>query len=199
MSTSQTKSTRRMPHAGLQAVLDSFRALPADDRRDFFQSIAGEIPVESALVLFGNMPLSERERFIQKIVDEVVGRVMPAVIITGIHVLQEKPELAGKELEKLVAKHHAEELVKASQQVSQMYKSFEAARLKAKRDRKSAPATVRRNVEICNLRKRDPKHWSQGQLAKKFKVSSPAIRKILKDEAKWRRLAADQDTGEPTS
>jgi hypothetical protein len=198
-STSQTKSTRRMPHAGLQAVLDSFRALPADDRRDFFQSIAGEIPAESALVLFGNMPLSERERFVQKIIEEVNGVMMPAMLITALHFIQGQPELAGKSLEKLVAKQHVEALVDMSLKVSQLYKTFEAARLKATRDRKSAPATVRRNVEICDLRKRDRKLWSQGKLAKRFKISPPAIRKILTDEEKWRRLAAEQDRGEPTS
>jgi hypothetical protein len=197
--TSQTKLMRRMPHTGPQAVLDLFRDLPADDRLQFLRLLAGEIPAESGLVLFGSMPLSERERFIQKIVEEITGVMMPAMLITALHFLQGKPELAGKSLEKLVAKQHVEALVDMSLKISQLYKTFEAARLKATRDRKSAPATVRRNVEICDLRKRDRKLWSQGKLAKRFKISPPAIRKILTDEEKWRRLAAEQDRGEPTS
>lgn len=54
---------------------------------------------------------------------------------------------------------------------------------------KSSPGIIRRNVEICDLRKQDARKWSQGRLAKKYHVTTRVIRKVLKDEEKWRKLA----------
>src|SRR3990167_5639796 len=45
--------------------------------------------------------------------------------------------------------------------------------------RKSSPRTICRNVEICDLRKGDPRKWSQGKLANRYKVSARLIRKVL--------------------
>jgi hypothetical protein len=67
--------------------------------------------------------------------------------------------------------------------------TIETERLKQRRNRKSSPATIHRNIEICDLRRQNPKHWSQGRLAKKYKVTDRMIRSILKQERKWRRLA----------
>jgi hypothetical protein len=59
---------------------------------------------------------------------------------------------------------------------------------KQKRDRKHDPEIVRRNVEICDRRKEDPKAWSLKKLAAKYKISIRNITLILLDEAKWRQL-----------
>ncbi len=61
---------------------------------------------------------------------------------------------------------------------------------KSKRNRKSSPEIVRRNVEICDLRK-DRKRWSLGRLAKKFEVTTRNITLIIKAEDKWRSLASE--------
>ena len=55
------------------------------------------------------------------------------------------------------------------------------------------PETVKRNVEICNLRNEDKKKWSQGRLAKKFNVTDRYIRKVLEEESKWRQILAKQE------
>lgn len=60
--------------------------------------------------------------------------------------------------------------------------------------RRSDPQTIRRNVEICDLRKHDARKWTQGRLGKKYHVTTRAIRKILADEEKWRKLAAKLGT-----
>jgi hypothetical protein len=57
-----------------------------------------------------------------------------------------------------------------------------------RRNRKSDPEIVRRNVHICDLRKQDTKKWSLGRLAKDFDLAKSAIQKILREEPKWRRL-----------
>lgn len=56
--------------------------------------------------------------------------------------------------------------------------------------RKSDPETIRRNVEICDLRRQDSRKWSQGRLAKKYHVTARLIRSVLKNEHKWRESAA---------
>jgi hypothetical protein len=59
----------------------------------------------------------------------------------------------------------------------------------AARNRRSSPEIIRRNVEICDRRKQDRKHWSLVRLARTYKVSKRTITKVLKEEDKWRRLA----------
>jgi hypothetical protein len=57
------------------------------------------------------------------------------------------------------------------------------------RNRRSDPETIRRNVEICDLRKQDRKLWSLGRLAGKYGVTKRAISFVLEEEDKWRQLA----------
>jgi hypothetical protein len=58
-----------------------------------------------------------------------------------------------------------------------------------RRNRASSPKTVCRNVEICDKREQDKKKWTLGKLAKDYKMTRQSVVNILKDEAKWRRLA----------
>ena len=58
--------------------------------------------------------------------------------------------------------------------------------LLANRNRKSDPKIIMRNVEICDLRQRDSKTWTQGKLAKQYGIKPSTIREILKQEIKWR-------------
>ena len=50
------------------------------------------------------------------------------------------------------------------------------------RNRRSSPETIRRNVEICDLRKQNPSKWSYGRLGKKVGLTKQAIKKILDEE-----------------
>ena len=66
------------------------------------------------------------------------------------------------------------------------------ARMKKDRDRKSAPETIKRNVEICDLRKQNKKKWSMNALGKKYDMTRQSIDEILKAEEKWRSLLAER-------
>jgi hypothetical protein len=57
------------------------------------------------------------------------------------------------------------------------------------RNRRSAPKTVRRNLEICKRREENAKLWTLGRLAREYRMTKRAISKILKDPIKWRILA----------
>ena len=65
---------------------------------------------------------------------------------------------------------------------------------KFKRNRQSDPKTILRNIEICDLRKQN---WSEGRLGRHFDVSPAYIRKVLRDEKKWRRQYAALPPSEP--
>jgi hypothetical protein len=61
---------------------------------------------------------------------------------------------------------------------------------KKKRDRKSDPESVRRNIAICDLRDSDPKRWTLAMLARKYHISKRAIQLILGRAEHWRALGA---------
>ena len=90
----------------------------------------------------------------------------------------------------LLAKHVEQFAEDFARQAAEM----ERVKLKEQRDRKSDPETIRRNVEICDLRQQDRKKWSLGRLAKHFGVTTRAITKVLANENKWRRLAQQLGT-----
>lgn len=55
---------------------------------------------------------------------------------------------------------------------------------------KSKPENIHRNIEICDLRRKDPGLWSLNRLGKHFSLKKPTIQRIVKREDHWRRLAA---------
>lgn len=61
-----------------------------------------------------------------------------------------------------------------------------------RRNRRSAPETIARNIVICDLRRENPRLWSQGTLGMKFSIDRRTVRRILKEEDKWRCLEKAQ-------
>jgi hypothetical protein len=119
-----------------------------------------------------------------------VETAYPLLLQTACRVARAQPNLTGSDFE--IAVNQAVKGV--MDEYDRIIGEREAAKLKEQRDRKSDPEIIRRNVEICDLRKQDPKKWTLGRLAKKYDVTSRAIRKTLKEEAKWRRLKAEMGT-----
>jgi hypothetical protein len=99
---------------------------------------------------------------------------------------RENPEISDEEFDRLFN----EQMKQVMEGYNRVIGEREQAKLKKQRDRKSDSETVRRNVEICDLRKRDPKKWSLAMLGRKFDLSKQAVKRILDEESKWRRLAA---------
>lgn len=54
-----------------------------------------------------------------------------------------------------------------------------------RKERRSAPETVRRNIEICDRRNQDREKWTFGRLAKEYKIKRQTVLAILKEEDKW--------------
>jgi len=66
----------------------------------------------------------------------------------------------------------------------------ELAYRKRKRDRKSDPETIRRNVEICDA---FHKEGNKKKLARRFGVTDRYIRQVIKEESHWREQAKQLD------
>ncbi|HEV3146659.1 MAG TPA: hypothetical protein VGZ47_22425 [Gemmataceae bacterium] len=116
--------------------------------------------------------------------------LMPIIVQQARKLVREQPQLPDEQFDK--------ELDTRVRALIDIYikeaASIERDQIKQKRDRKSDPETIRRNVEICDLRKKDPTTWTQCKLAKHFKIKAPSIRKVLKHEDEWRKKASQLST-----
>ena len=173
-------------------LVDSYMLLAPEAKREFLSILGKESPAEAAVVFNGSLEPIERERFTDIMTDQLSELVFPVCLAAAREVAQSTRNLSDDDFEKMI--HFR--LTTSTKEFSDAIGEREAAKLKAKRDRKPELETILRNVEICDLRNKDARHWSQGRLAKKYGLTERAIRKILKDETKWRRLA---EQGGPTS
>jgi hypothetical protein len=166
------------------AVADLFRGLSPEGQKACLEQL--NLTAEAIFLLLHSLSPTERSQFTDMIFEEVIWQVFPWLTRHAITAVKQHPEASDEELYALVN----EAARRSIEEYEASYTELAEAQLKEKRDRKSAPGTVRRNVEICDLRKQDPKKWSLGMLGKRFKLTRQTVKRILEDEAKWRRLAA---------
>jgi hypothetical protein len=192
---SSRSAFRRQTMADIQgvspeALCDLFWLLPSEDQNKFIRLFASELPVEAFFVMVAQLDRTQQKRFTDMVHAELNRRILPGMIKTAIEVARKNPEASDEEFSAAIMEAHCRELGAIEDEI----RALEAEKLKAKRDRKSDPETIRKNIEICDLRLKDPKRWSLGRLASKFEVSKRAISKVLEDESKWRRLSAKLGT-----
>jgi hypothetical protein len=106
------------------------------------------------------------------------------IVKRAVELLTERPGLSADNLSEEIEAGIRDWVVKIAAEQAKL----EQEKLKDQRDRKSSPVTIRRNVEICDLHKLDPKKWTLGQLGKRFKLNRSTIRDVIRDEQKWRQL-----------
>ena len=112
----------------------------------------------------------------------MVEKNTPLIIRAAMQAVRKNPGLSDAEIQSLIDRTNTDEMVRGT------LADIESAKLAKKRNRKSKPDIIRRKAKICDMRNKDPKKWTQGKLAKKFKLkSADNVKKILKQEAKWRR------------
>jgi hypothetical protein len=169
-----------------QGLLDIFWMLPNEERKEFLRLLGDSSPADVPFLIALGLEKTEVARFVEMVYFQIFPRIVPIVIQHGIQLLRENPaaptEELQREIEARIAEYHTE--------YDQVIGKRERAALKAKRDRKSDAATVTRNLEICNLRQHNRRHWSYAALAKKYGGTPQNIKKILDNEPKWRREAA---------
>lgn len=169
-----------------KALFDWYVSLPDESQKDFLRLLAQASTADVPLFMTAHLSDPEAVRFGDIIFAHAIDRLMPFLLSKAVELAQDNPGADDKELVRLL-KESAEDFAR---DFASKAAEMERVKLKAERDRKSSPETIRRNVEICDLRKQDAKKWSYRRLARQFKMTPQAIGLVLKDEAKWRRLAA---------
>lgn len=173
-----------------QALLDLYRALTPEQQTEFIRLVARESNTHLFGAFFNALPLPERAPFMQQALEHVARVQRPILIQHTLEVVRRFPTLSVDEMVGEVSADYERALVELEEGISALVQHT----FKDRRDRKSDPEIVRRNVEICDLRRQDRKKWTLGRLARKYGVTNRAITKVIQEESKWRRLAARPGT-----
>ena len=169
-----------------KAIFDLFILLSHESQTTFLKLLAGSSLAEVPLIIAANLSEVERRRFGQIEFTHAVDMMMPFLLTKAVELARDHPKVSDQRLLELLSERVKTFAEDFARQASEM----ERRKLKDKRDRKSDPATIRRNVEICDRRKRDRKKWSLGMLAKHFKISIRAVTLVISAEIEWRSKAA---------
>jgi len=173
-----------------KTLCDAYIQLTPMERNEFLH-LLGKISVaEVPWVIVSEFNELEAKRFSDIMFSEIYWRFYPSLEREARQMARANPGMSDEEFEKKFHEHIKEQKEHYDHELS----ALATAQLKASRDRKSDPEIILRNVKICDLRKQDKRKWSQGRLAKEFHVTARAIRKILHEEQKWRRMEAQLRT-----
>lgn len=168
-----------------EVLYDLYLALSNDDQLSFLRLVADASTAEVPFLMSGQLSIPEQARFAEMLTEGVLKQGFPLMLQHALHVAETMP---GASRDQQLATLH--DLVKQNQEhYDRTIGEREQAKFKAQRERKSDPEIVRRNVEICDLRKQDTTKWTLGRLANRYKISRQNVGLVLNDEARWRRLA----------
>lgn len=171
-------------------VLSQFLLLTKAEQMEFISSVAAWSTAEVALEFVNGMSEQQRASFFQSEIEAFRGFIIPTVLVSVIELVRKMPTALADQLYEEASRHSDAVITKSLETMN----AFAFDQWKGRRDRKSKPSTIKRNVEVCDLRLSNKKLWTQGRLSKKFKITPQAIRKILSEETKWRQLAAELST-----
>ncbi|HTU88575.1 MAG TPA: hypothetical protein VMF69_00620 [Gemmataceae bacterium] len=169
-----------------KAVFDLFALLSKEDKKEFLRLIGRCSTAEIPFLITSELPPSERERYSDMVNQQLISLIFPYLLRQARQLAREQPQLSDEEFDKMFDEQIKESMETYDQAIGELA----IAKHKEQRDRKSDPEIVRRNMEICDKRKRDKKKWTLGRLARDYEMRRQTIVSILKDEEKWRRLAA---------
>jgi hypothetical protein len=177
-----------MPEGGVtpRALFSRFKALHPKQREEFIQLVGSESTTDLFGAFWNALPMQERSPFLL----QVIAHIRPVLIREAIPLVKAFPELSVEEQVELISKAYE----KSTTDFEAGIVSREQQRFRAKRNRKASLATIRRNVEMCDLRGQDPEKWYPKSLARRFGVSDAYVRRVLKQESMWRQLAAQNRT-----
>jgi len=164
-------------------LFELYKKLPGETQLAFRNLIASELSSEDWFAILKGMSVDEQLKTGQRLGEPFFNRLFPLMAEKAIKLARLHPDFTDEQMKNSVM-DNTNLLVKD-------ISAQQHARHKHHRDRKSDPENVERNVIICDLSK-DKKTWTQGKLAKKYEMTPAGIRKILKEEVKWRALKASK-------
>lgn len=169
-----------------KAVFDLYVLLSDDDKCAFVRLLGQHSTAEAAVLHMTNLSRQQHARFSELMFPYFVETAYPLLLQSACRVARDQPNLTGTDFAIAVDRSVKEVMHEYDRIIGER----EAAKLKEQRDRKSDPEIIRRNVQICNRRKGDAKKWTQGRLSREYQLDKKTIRDILRDELKWRQMAA---------
>jgi hypothetical protein len=168
-----------------QTLLDIYSLMPNEDKHTFLCLLGRVSTAELPFVVTRELSPTEAGRYSQMVFEQLLWTLFPILLREAVRLVKERPLAADQELVQALNERMRESMEEYDRKIT----ALEASKLKEERDRTSSTDTVKRNVEICNLRKQDRKKWTLFKLARHYGVSCRTITLVLKDEEKWRRLA----------
>jgi hypothetical protein len=173
-----------------EQLRDLFRLLDDPNKGAFLRLIGREVPAQAPFIMLQSMDIVERQRFADMITNSTLKTVFPLLVKAAAEVARELPQVSTKEMEAELQKRFAESLAEAIRHAGEV----EAEKLKRKRNRKPSLEIAKRNIEICELRRQNPRKYTEKKLAEDYTVSDRHIRDILSKEDLWRSLLAKSGT-----
>jgi hypothetical protein len=171
-------------------VIDMYLDLTDEQQKEFLRMVAGMLRAEAIYGMAQELNLVERQRINSLLFEELAGGFFLFALQHARTIAKEMRDISDEEFDKQLQARVSEATATFTKAIGEL----EAAAMKAKRDRKPGRKIATRNIEICDLRRQDKRHWSQGRLAKKYDLDVRSIRKILNNELKWRRIAEEGRT-----
>jgi hypothetical protein len=171
-----------------QALADLYDLLSDSDKQVFLRLISKMSTAEAPFLLMAELDPTELWRFAEMFFETVFWQVFPVMESEARRLARETPHLSDEEFSQTL---HERIKTAMEQQETQM-KLLHQAQFRETTSRTSKNVDlIRRNLEVCELRRRDPKTWTFENLKDRFGFADhSSIRDILKQEAKWRRLAS---------
>jgi hypothetical protein len=169
------------------ALRDLYLTFSKDDRHVFLKLIASHCTGYEPLMMLDELPRAELWKYNSNVFGSLIQTALPILLKHARKLAKEHPSLTDEEFERQLETMVTQFVQNERDAVSELVRE----QIKKSRDRKSDPETIRRNVEICDLRKQNKKTWSQEKLAKKYEVTKQYISNVLKDEEKWRKFLSE--------
>ncbi len=167
------------------ALLGAYLSLSNEDKIAFLRALANASTADHAREYLKELNAAERPRFAE-------WRFIPDWLNNQLfEALWERAKpMISDAIEKGLSTTLAPALLPKINEIISMNVDAEREKFKKKRDRKSSPETILRNVQICDLRTLDKRKWTLGRLASKYDVTRQAIERVLKKEDHWRQLSS---------
>ncbi len=178
----------RVEIATPKVVFDLYQSLTEDQKMVFLAHLASISNGKHITCLIESMPTLTKTELNQRIYGHIIDSMLPVLTGIAFDLVAKTPEIQREDARIQMANESQRYLKGIIEEAAVV----ERAIVKDQRDRKSDPETVKRNVEICDLRLSDPKKWSHRRLAREFKVTPQYIGLVLKEEAEWRRRVGDK-------
>jgi hypothetical protein len=160
-------------------IIDHINLLSNPEQIDTLTLLARQMNVEVFLLMLAELPADEQERFAEGVAARL-GRLARQMnqAEKRAHLQKTFEGAAGPDIPPELILEYLHDMAEAE--------------VNARRNRQPSAATITKNVAMCDAKAR---RQSLAQIAKRHRVSKQHVSIVLKEEARWRKLAKK---GQPT-